>query len=236
MRLKTNDDLINYILRQLGAPQLKVELTKDQIQDCIDYAIKEFSTFAYDGALEESVVLTLNGRGTYQLPDFITSIIMLKSIMGFQTYGSNYVPDRWSEQFFNALGSENTGIDAVIAISSTMSLFEKYVYREINYTFNEYKNELQVTEDYTGNVVIHYTMEYIPDEIDRIYNHQWIKDYSVAKARLQQGVITGKFSSALVGGSTINYEDMKSMAQQDIETLKEELFSKYAGPAPIDIA
>ena len=236
-RLRTREDLINYTLRKLGAPMLRVELSRDQIQDNIDYAIKEFSTFAYDGALEESVLLTVDGRGYYQLPDFITSVMSVHSVYaGFQNYGSNYVPDRWSEQFFNAFASNSTGIDAIISISSTMTLFEKYVMREVHYTFNEYKNQIHITEEITGNIVIEYTMEYIPDEIDKIYNQQWVKDYTVALCRFQQGTNTGKFSSPLVGGSTVNYEDMKSQAQSDIDTLKEELFNRYAGPAPIDIA
>jgi len=236
MRIRTNEDLINYILRQLGAPSLRVELTKDQLQDCIDYAIKEFSTFAYDGDLEETVVLTLNGMGEYQLPDFITSIIDLRSIVGFQNYGANYVPDRWSEQFFKAFETMSTGIDAVISISSTMSLFEKYIMREVNYYFNANKNKLYMTEEYTGNVVIRYTMDYIPDKVDKIFNHQWVKDYATAKARLLQSTVTGKFTAPLVGGSTINYDNMRSLAESEIETLKEELFNKYTGPAPIDIA
>ena len=76
--IRTNDDLVDYIKRQLGYPSVEVELTSDQIQDCIDYSIKEFSSFAWDGELEESVILTVDGRGTYQLPDFITNIIAFK--------------------------------------------------------------------------------------------------------------------------------------------------------------
>lgn len=237
MKLRTKEDLTNYVLRKLGAPILRVELTNEQIQDNIEYAIKEFSSFAYDGDLKETVLLSVDGRGYYQLPDFITSIQSIHSVYaGFQNYGSNYVPDRWSEQFFQAFEANSTGIDAVISISSTMTLFEKYVMRELHYTFNEYKNTINITEDYTGKVVISYTMDYIPDTIDKIYNQQWVKDYTTALCKFQQGTNTGKFSAPLVGGSTINYSDMKSEAESDIERLKEELFSKYAGPAPIDIA
>lgn len=237
MRLKTKEDLTNYILRKLGAPILRVELTKEQIQDNIDYAIKEFSQFAYDGDLDEVVILTVNGQGYYQMPDFITSVKGVYSTNGgVANYGSNYVPDRWSEQFFSSFPTGNLGIDSIIAISSTMSLFDKYVRRELHYTFNEYKNQIHITENYKGNVAIAYTFEYTPDEIDKIYNQQWVKDYATALCKFQLGINLGKYSAPLVGGSTVNYSDMKSEAENEIERLKEELFSKYAGPAPVDIA
>jgi hypothetical protein len=231
--IKTNDDLIDYIMRQLGYPSVEVELTPDQLQDCIDYSIKEFSSFAWDGELEESVVLTVDGRGIYQLPDFITSIIDFRSIQGFQNYGQNYIPDRWSEEFFRAFESNSTGIDAVISISNTFTMYEKYMQKEINYFFNAYKGTVQIMEEFSGNVVIHYTYEYRPDKKDKIYDHQWVKDMSVAKARYLQSTVTGKYSQALVGGATINYDDMRSKAETEIEDLKEQLFNKYGGPAPI---
>lgn len=231
--IRTNDDLIDYIMRQLGAPSVEVELTSDQLQDCIDYSIKEYSSFAWDGELEESVVLTVDGRGNYQLPDFITTIINFKSIQGFQNYGQNYVPDRWSEEFYRAFESNSTGIDAVISISNTFTMYEKYMQKEINYSFNNIKNQIYIMEEFSGDVVIHYTREYTPDKRDKIYDHQWVKDMSVEKARFLQSTVTGKYAQTLIGGATINYDDMRSKAETAIEDLKEQLFSKYGGPAPI---
>ncbi len=231
--IQTSADLMDYILRQLGAPSVEVELTPEHLKDCIDYSIKEFSSFAWDGELQESVVLTIDGRGTYQLPDFITSIIEFRSIQGFQNYGQNYIPDRWSEEFFRAFESNSTGIDAIISISNTFTMYEKYIQKEINYYFNSYKNQIQILEEFSGNVVILYTTEYIPNEKDKIFDQQWVKDMSVEKARFLQSTITGKYAQTLIGGATINYDDMRSKAETAIEDLKEQLFSKYGGPAPI---
>jgi hypothetical protein len=231
--IKTNDDLTDYIMRQLGSPIVEVELTPDQIQDCIDYSIKEFSSFAWDGELQESVILTVDGRGSYPLPDFITNIIALKSIQGFQNYGKNYIPDRWSEEFFRAFESNSTGIDAIVSISNTFTMYEKYMQVELNYFFNPYKNRIEILQEFSGNVLIQYTYEYTPDKVDKIFNHQWVKDMSVAKARFLQSTVTGKYAQTLIGGATINYDDMRSKAETAIDDLKEQLFSKYGGPAPI---
>jgi hypothetical protein len=54
-----------------------------------------------------------------------------------------------------------------------------------------------------------------------------------AQARLIQSTVTGKYSQTLVGGATINYSEMRALAQEEIQILKEELQTQYAGPAPI---
>jgi len=231
--IRTAGDLEGYILRQLGSPIVDVELTSDQIQDQIDYTIKEFSSFAWDGQLKEVVILKVDGRGFYQLPEFITNILALKSMQGFQNYGRNYIPDRWSEQFFQMFESNSTGIDAIISISNEFTLYEKYMQVELNYYFNPYKNQVQILEEYKGNILIEYTYMYQPDKVDKIYNHQWVKDMSTARCRYLQSTTTGKYASALVGGATINYDDMRSKAETEIENLKEQLFTKYGGPAPV---
>jgi len=234
--IKNNDDLVDYIKRKLGYPSVRVEVTDDQLQDCIDYSIKEFSSFALDGELQEVVILTVDGTGNYDLPPFITSIKAVRSISNFSNYGSNYVPDRWSELYNNMFSNSAIGITAIVTISSELSIFQKYMTREINYSFNEYKAKLRLFEKYSGNLLVHYTYEYTPDRVDKIFNQQWVKDMAVAQARMIQSTVTGKYNAPLVGGSTVNYDNMRSLAESEIESLRDQLFSKYGGPAPILIA
>lgn len=234
--IKNNDDLVDYIKRKLGYPTVRVELTSEQIQDCIDYSIKEFSSFALDGELQEVAIITVDGTGSYDLPHFITSIKDVRSISNYSNYGSNYVPDRWSELYNNMFSNSAIGITAIVTISSELSIFQKYMTREVNYSFNAYKAKLRLFENYSGNLLVNYTYEYIPDKVDKIFNHQWVKDMSVAQARMEQSTITGKYNTPLIGGSTINYDNMRSLAESEIESLKDQLFSKYGGPAPILIA
>jgi hypothetical protein len=74
------------------------------------------------------------------------------------------------------------------------------------------------------------------DEEDFIFNHEWIKSYTKAQTKFLWGTITGKYSQSLVGGASINFSDMKSEAEQEIQKLEEELLTKWSDPAPISIA
>jgi hypothetical protein len=107
--------------------------------------------------------------------------------------------------------------------------------KEINYTFNEYARQLKIMENFSGNMLIHYNYYYTPEVKDAIFNQPWVKAMAVAQSKLMQSTITGKYAQALIGGATINYSDMRARAETEIGELKEELFTKYAGPAPIMI-
>ena len=48
-RINTKEKLRDYIKRRLGAPLLRVELTEDMLNDCIDKAVEIYSEYGYDG-------------------------------------------------------------------------------------------------------------------------------------------------------------------------------------------
>ena len=46
----TKAELKEYCLRRLGKPVLEVNVSDDQVDDAIDYAIQKFQQYHYDGA------------------------------------------------------------------------------------------------------------------------------------------------------------------------------------------
>ena len=47
----TKQEFANWILRRLGAPVVNVEVTNEQLEDCIDEAVQRFQEWHYDGTL-----------------------------------------------------------------------------------------------------------------------------------------------------------------------------------------
>jgi hypothetical protein len=65
-----------YVLRKLGAPVIDIELSEDQLDQCIEDAIQKFAQFAMEGQLEKALILdVLPGVLEYQLDDKITSVV-----------------------------------------------------------------------------------------------------------------------------------------------------------------
>lgn len=242
-RITTKTGLIDYIKQQLGYPTIKIEVTDAQIGQIIDDSVQKFTEYAY-GTLEDSVIIQLNGPGEYAMPDTITNIIKLSkggaaNQLNFNlNFGAGQVPNIWSEQFFSGAGSiVGNIIPMIVSISTNKSILEKYFGDDLYYNFNYMKKTLQVLENYSGAAVLHYQYEYLADEAgDYVYNHEWIKGYTVSKTKMLWGTVTGKYDQALVGGARINYGDMKSEAQQELEFWNEQLLTKWSDPAPVSVA
>lgn len=237
-RITTKAQLVDFIKTTLGQPIIKVDVTDQQISQIIDNAVQKFTEYAY-GTLEESIVVQINGIGEYPMPDTITNILKLSqgstsNLTNFSAnFGAGYVPNLWSEQFFSGSLTGDI-IPAIIGISTTKAVLDKFFGDEIVYNFNPYKKVLNVLQNYKGPAVLHYQYEYLANENnDFIYNHEWIKDYCVAKVRYQWGNNTGKMDQTIVGGARINYADMKSEATTELERLDGELLTKWSDVCPI---
>jgi len=240
-RINTKAGLRNYIKSQLGAPSINIEVNDTQMDEIIDDTVQKFTEYAY-GTLEGSVIVQINGMGEYDMPDTMTNLIKLSkgstsNLTNFSAnFGSGYVPNLWSEQFFTGSLTGDI-IPSIIAISTTKAVLDKYFADDIAFNFNHLNKKLQVLENYNGPAVLHYQYEYLAnDDNDLVFNHEWIKAYSKAKVKELWGTVTGKFDQTLVGGARINYDRFLSEAQAEIDYLNEQLLTKWSDPAPIDIA
>lgn len=241
MRIKSKSQLGDYILASLGSPIITIEVTPVQVSNIIDAAVQKLTEYTW-GTLEDTVILQLHGKSEYKLPDTITNIIniskgSISNITNFNVnYGTGYVPNIWSDQFFTGSLTGNI-VESITSISAVQSVFDKFFGQELSHNFNQNRKTLQVFEPYSGAVVVHYQYEYIADEDDDlIYNHEWLKAYTTAMTKLQWGNNIGKYDQALVGGARINYERIIQEAQTEIDRLNEELLTKWSDPAPIMIS
>lgn len=224
----------------LGEPIITVEVTDDQISQIIDSTIQQYTEYA-PHACQDTVLLEIKGKGDYPVPERITHIIKLSkgyvgSIANFNAnYGPGLVPDMWSNQFFtsNYLGSV---VATVTSISNIQATTNKLFGDEISFHFDPYKSILRVFDDYAGPVFLHYIFRYIPDDTcDAMFDQEWVKKMSIARTKHLWGSIMGKYSATLVGGAQINYADIKSDAERELDELREDLINKWSDPAPIAI-
>lgn len=106
--------------------------------------------------------------------------------------------------------------------------------RDIPFHFDNIRRILTFKGDIPKEVIILGAMEYRQDDNDDpIFNHEWIKNYSLAYSKFTWGTILGKYSHELVGGASINYDRLISEGQDEMEKLKEELMERWMDPAPV---
>ena len=70
-----------------------------------------------------------------------------------------------------------------------------------------------------------------PDEVGKVFNDYWLKQYTCALIKLNWGNNISKFSNiALPGGGTLNGESLLLQAQQEISDLELKLQNQYSLP------
>ena len=234
----TKEKLISYIRRRCGEPLIKVEVSDDQLDDIIDEVIVKFSEFAYDGQEVKSMLRPIfEGVKEYKLDNRIASILDLRvsrrstsvAIAGLYTVPPGYTPTLTSGAMMKMADFETTLVN--------ISRFDMMFDIRPNYNFNSNNKIITFLEDMNGypNALIQVALEYEPNDVDLIFNHPWIKDMCVAQAKVQWGNNVGKYTGTLINGNTINYADIKSDGQTDIERLNEELLTRWSPPLGITV-
>lgn len=233
--INTRSDLREYIYAKLGSPLIQVEVTEQQLNYIIDEVVQQFSNFSYDGEKKVYLKFMCEGRGEYNVSSEINEISQInQSGLFYSGYDMNGYIDQNLSNFI--LNSSGASLSYLITLSSTRSLTAKFFGNSVNFEFNEHEHKLYIYQDFYGPLLIECYMRYIPNEQDKIYNHEWIKGMCVAKAKLQWANNIGKYSQAVISGATINYDNIRAEGNEEMQKYNEELLSKWTNPAPFFIA
>jgi hypothetical protein len=210
---------------------------RSDIQDYrLDERVQAVKSVSFGGALGS---IPTSSSGNYVYP--------------FGTLGVNYIPHITLQGEVSSLAaggsfsstsggtaggvaggpnSGNSGLSAMVdafVTRSQVDTMNAINARAVNFEFNSNTKILRIFENFTGKFLVEAAVEYVPNpEYDEVYSHPWVKEYALNKVKYLWGTITGKYSQSLVGGAEINYADMKSEAQTEIERLEEDLLNKYS--------
>lgn len=232
--IKTRSSFKDYILRKLGAPLIKVELTDNQLDDCINDSLEEFTKYVN----QEDKYIALN------LSNYVANsgILLPSNVAGIFSLQENY--DVTAAGDINTLGSisnimYNAGvfpnlyaaggwITYEIAMQH-IKLSQRMTGGGFQFEYNPRDKILTLTPDpinnqLTGHIVV--GCHTIRDE-DKQYGESWVKRMALAHAKTLLGTIRKKFRGVqLLGGGEVD----DSIADEGItekDALMEELKEEY---------
>ena len=240
-------DLAQYCLRKLGAPVIRINVTEQQIDDRINDALDMFLQFHMDGSYRQVHVHTLTqediDRKKIILPETIMSIlaVYLRTDPSSNSMGSGnnlqmqaYFSDMIM-QTYNTKGNISNYAISQSYFGVFNSIMPNGLTRVTSY--NIYSNELSIPDFKWGKAKVGDLIgldAYLfkdPDEVGRVFNDYWLKQYTTALLKLQWANNISKFSNiALPGGGTLNGESLLLQAQQEISDLELKLQNQYSYP------
>lgn len=240
-RIKTLDDLKEYILGKLGHPVINIEIADSQLDYIIESVIQEFAEFAMEGQLEKCLVLdAIPGVFEYQIDDKIRSVVDVVTasrgglMSAFQVHGMLVTQSEFLGSASPISGGAAFDMTQMQMVMSKFSALEHYFSITPNFDFSSANNILSFTEDVGtmyGKVLLHtYSYYNINTDNDGIFNHQWVKAMCIAEAKIQWGTNIGKFNAALVSGERLNYERILQEGFSERDILKKELYDNWTQP------
>jgi len=202
-------DLKNYIKANLGSDIVRVEITEDQYNIIIDDSLQKFFNYVYDGYDKVYQPITLpttgtTGMSTVTLPNNILSVVKVFGQiqpLNFKVYSYIYEPSN------------------IIAN------------REYTFSFSKYSHILTINETPEKDTA---AVAYVYRKLDEtiytdLYNHEWLKKYIIAKAKIQWGQNLSKYGSVVLpGGMTLNGEFILNEGKEEYRLAEEELYNNFA--------
>jgi hypothetical protein len=239
----SREEFKKLILRRLGAPVISVNLSDDQIEDCIEESLKYFTDYHYDGSEQVYHVVTISAQD-------ITNryVAVPQALFGIsEVYTKNQ--STYSGMFRGMFGTESEfAIDMTFNTTMGGSMVTYYLnqtqYELINQLlvaknairFNRHLNKLNIdiswdTMAVGDKIIISGHMALDPDTVTDIWNDRWLIKYATAKTKYVWGSVLSKFEGAtLPNGVTLNGSKIQDDAKDEIQQLEDEMLSNYSIP------
>jgi hypothetical protein len=251
--------LIEYALRNLGAPVVQINVDWQQCEDRLDEALQFFSEYHFDGVQKvffkhqltqedidnkyistTDLVSPANGVSRPSGADIVSVIKLLR-------FGSFTGNDMFDVKYQMAL-SDYFGINRGLGSSQSMplanydvtmqyiSLIEEFFAPEKSIRFSKVTDKIYIDSDMTEikkdeYVVIEAYAVLDPEEYPKIYNDRLLKKYITALIKKQWGANMSKYDGVqLPGGITFKGAVIYQDAMNELQLIENELRSTHELP------
>lgn len=240
--ISSRAELGEYCLVKLGKPVIKINVSDGQVNQRIDEAIQVWREKHYDATerlwLGYAITQEDLDNGYITLPP---TVHVVDKIMALDSIYSAYSQDRlfgYRYQFITANLSPFQPMDMINYYLNMMSLSDMndLVTTTERFEFTKHKRKLNIYRGFedlaVGSIVCIHVYRYLDEAVDSdMWNDKWLKAYSTALIKQQFGQNMKKHGEIqLLGGVTVNGQQIFDEATTEIEKLEEQLTDTYQEP------
>lgn len=231
---------------RLGGQMIDVELDPEHYELAIDKALEKFRQRSENAVEETFIDLEIKiDTNVYKLPDNVISVkdIYQRATGGQFNSGVEFEP--FGAQYINTyLGPYASGGGGSLAtydfLAQRLELLGLMFGYEFMFTWNTTKKLLILQRRPRGEYVVYlhaYVYREEEDLFKDVYAYPWIKDYALAQSKLMLGEARGKFATVAgpQGGTTLNGEQLKADALNELAQLEEDIKNYKDGSAGLGI-
>jgi len=235
--------LIDYCLRNLGAPVIEINIDEDQLDDRIDEAIQFYQHYHADATekvfLKHQVSQDDIDNQYISIPEVVTDVIRVLPISNSGSISADMFDVKYQLHLNDMykLGYMGNILEYVQTQQhmSTVDLLVNSDDKRIS--FNRHKDRLDIVMDWATEVSVG---EFIvveayrivdPDTFTDVYNDYYLKKYATALIKKQWGANLIKFEGMVMpGGVTFNGRQIFDDAVEELLKLEEEVRLNWEQP------
>jgi hypothetical protein len=244
MAITTLDDFKQYCLRTLGDPIVEINVTEEQIQDRYEDALRKFHDHHFD-ATERTYFkhqITEQDFENKYIPLPSNIVAVKRVVKGITSASGGGDASLFSVQYQFLLNQMHLLWSAgnIAYYEHTMqqiTMMDQLLNGLPTIRYNKVVDKLFIDVDWNKNlttdrwVVIECDIALDPEENPKIFDNVWFKRYTTALIKKQWGENMKKFSGVqMIGGVTLNGQQIWNEAVQEVEQLEEELRNVWEIP------
>jgi len=231
--------LASYALRKLGSGILRINVTDDQVQDCIDDGLQFMAEYHFDGVQRMPMKYTITDLDfTNQyitIPNNVISIIRVLPVNDLigGTQGGDILNDATFQIALNDLVEFGSiDIQSYVLTRNHLKLLQLMLSPEQEFRFNRTVHKLNIDTDWSANlpsgktIVFECYVVVDPEVNTDLYNDMILKKYVTALIKKQWGVNLSKFKEVkLPGGVVLNGDEILEKGTEEVEKIEKEIQS-----------
>lgn len=239
-QIQSRTQLADYCFRKLGKPVINIEVSPDQADDRIQEAFQTYAEKHYDATEETWVAYQITqediDNNYITVPEDIVSIVDIQPFSNL--FGDSGDMFSYRYQIAREALSPWQAFDMTSYYMKVTNYYTTMdmITPEPGYDFTRHMNKLKLADNMQDFEVGEYIGIRVyrlinPDDYVSVYNDKWLKEYATALIMKQWGQNLSKFTNVqMLGGDTINGEQIYQNALNEIERLEEELETTYQEP------
>lgn len=239
--------VFEYVNAMLGGGMISIDLDPIHYETALNKALSKFRQRSSNSVEESySFVELIQDINEYRLPDEVIEVrnVFRRSIgsrSGNGAGGTLFEPFNLAyTNTYMMSGSMMGGLATYEMFAGYQKLVGRMFGSYIEYKWKQQNHTLTILQRpfANGEQLLIQTYNYRPDFVllTDIYSKQWLYDYTLATCKMMLGEARSLFASIAGptgGGITLNGNDLKTAAKEEIEKLEKEIGDLVGGGVPL---
>lgn len=238
-RITNRAEFIQYCLRRLGEPVIKINVSPDQLEDRVDDALKYYSDYHHDATQKVYFKHQLTQQDiTNEYLPVAENIIGVVNLfpLGANFQGRNIFNVQYQFLLNNINDITSQQIAPYYMSMQYVQLLEEILVGQQPLRYNRNENKLYIDIDWrklvVGEYVIYEAYSVLdPNTYTDIWNDRWVQRYATVLIKEQWGGNITKFvGMQLPGNVQFNGREILASAVQEKAVLESQIISQYSAP------